>query len=325
MKKPRIVAVGGGTGLYTLLRGLAEYDLHLTAIVTMTDDGGSTGQLRDEYGILPPGDVRRCIVALSESPELMKELFQYRFRKGPVAGHSFGNLFIAALRQLTGSDERAIDEAARLLNVRGRVLPVTLDSRRLVATLEDGSVITGETNIDLPKHDGRLRIESVKLNRPARVNPRAARAIEQADLVVLGPGDLYTSILPNLLIRGIREAIARTKARVVYVCNLMTKFGETNGYWVHDFVDVIEQHLAHGVIDYVVTSSSRPTKKTLRAYAKHRSEPVRFDRATVADHPARFVRAPLAARGDLMRHDAKRLARTIWGLVQLDNEIRILE
>src|SRR3990167_8373928 len=164
MARPHIVALGGGTGLYTLLRGLCQYDVDLTSVVAMTDDGGSTGQLRSEFGILPPGDIRRSIVELADSPEMMLKLFQYRFEKGSVAGHSFGNLFITALREITGSDERAIDEAARLLHVKGTVLPVTLDDRILRAELQNGPIIEGETNIDLPKHNGNLRIKRLTLD-----------------------------------------------------------------------------------------------------------------------------------------------------------------
>ncbi|MBI4023169.1 YvcK family protein [Candidatus Berkelbacteria bacterium] len=325
MRRSRIVTIGGGTGLYVLLQGLRDYDVDLTATVTMTDDGGSTGELRDEFGVLPPGDIRRCIVALSESPELMKELFQYRFQRGAVAGHSFGNLFITALKEITGSDERAIREAARLLNVRGRVLPVTLDDRQLQATLEDGSVIRGETNIDIPKHNGRLRIRALSLNQPARANPRVLEAIRQADLIVLGPGDLYGSVIANLLVTGIPQAIARSRARVAYVVNLMTKHGETNGFAVHDFVKTIDRYLQPAKLDYVVFSRSRLSPRMRRVYAKSGSEPVRFVQSAIATHPAQFVQAPLAASGNYLRHDSGRLAKVIWALLQLNNQVTFVE
>lgn len=325
MRKPRIVTIGGGTGLYTLLSGLREYDVDLTAIVAMTDDGGSTGELRDEFGVLPPGDVRRCIVALSQSPDRMKELFQYRFERGAVAGHSFGNLFITALKEITGSDEEAIEQASRLLRVRGRVLPVTLENRRLQATLEDGTIIRGETNIDVPQHDGSLRIARLQLDRPAIANPRALEAIRRADMIVIGPGDLYGSVVANLLIDGLVDAIRRSRAAVVYVCNLMTKHGETNGFFVHDFVQTIEQYLGRDTIDYVVFSQVRLTPKTRTRYANERSEPVRFDRTTLGSFRSRFVQAPLAARGNYLRHDSRRLARVIWALVQSGNSISFVE
>ena len=324
-KKPSIITIGGGTGLYTLLRGLRQYDLDITAVVTMMDDGGSTGLLRDEFGILPPGDVRRCIVALSDSPELMKELFQYRFARGVMSGHSFGNLFITALREITGSDEAAIAEASRLLNVRGKVLPVTLDSRRLRATLENGRVVEGETNIDIPQHDGTLRIASFALDKEASPNPKVVEAIEKADLVVLGPGDLYGSVIANLLVSGIREAIRASGARVIYVSNLMTKYGETYGFALHDFVETVETYLGPGSIDYVVFSESHIPRAVREAYAQVGSEPVRVDRSRFGQFGAQFVRAPLAARGDVMRHDSRKLARVIWGLLQLDNKITFVD
>lgn len=325
MRRQRIVTIGGGTGLYTLLCGLREYDLDLTAIVAMTDDGGSTGELRDEFGVLPPGDLRRCIVALSQSPDLMKELFQYRFERGAMAGHSFGNLFITALREITGSDEEAIEQASRLLRVRGRVLPVTLDNRRLHATLEDGTIVKGETNIDLPKHNGQLRIERIALNRPAKPNPRAIEAIRKADMVILGPGDLYGSVCTNLLVDGISDAIRTSRAKVSYVCNLMTKHGETNDFHVHQFVDVVERYLGRGVLDFVVFSQIRIPSATRAAYARERSAPVGFDHRLVRRYSAKFVRAPLAARGNFLRHDSRKLAKVIWSLLQIDNRVTFVE
>lgn len=325
MKKPKIVAIGGGTGLYTMLRGLKEYDLDLTAIVNMTDDGGSTGELRDEFGVLPPGDVRRCIVALSESPESMKKLFQYRFRKGAVRGHSFGNLFITALREITGSDEEAINTAAKMLKVSGRVIPVTLEDRRLVAELEDGTIVKGESNIDIPRHNGHLRIKRLRLNKPAVANPKALNALKRADLIILGPGDLYGSVISNLIVEGIVPAIRQSRAKVVYVCNLMTKYGETNGFGVHDFVDAIEQYLGQRVLHYVIFSRHRLSSAARQVYLKQKSEPVGFDLIKIKQHPARFICTPLAAKGDLLRHDSRKLAKTVWALTQLNNTLRFID
>lgn len=326
MKKPKIVALGGGTGLYTLLRGLKDYDLDITAIVNMTDDGGSTGELRDEFGVLPPGDIRRCIVALSESPERMKDLFQYRFRKGVVKGHSFGNLFITALREITGSDEEAILEAAKMLNVRGKVLPVTLEDRRLEAELENGVIIKGETNIDIPKHNASLRIKKLRLNKKAPANPKALRAIKQADLIILGPGDLFGSVISNLIVDGIADAIKKSKAKKVYICNLMTKYGETFRFNVEDFVFEIEKYLGgKGILDFVVFSNQRFSRDAIEAYAKYDAEPVGFDSEVIKKHPARFVFAPLAAKGDLLRHDSKKIAKVIWALLQLDNTVKFIQ
>ncbi len=325
MKKPKIVALGGGTGLYTLLRGLKDYDLDITAIVNMTDDGGSTGELRDEFGVLPPGDIRRCIVALSESPERMKELFQYRFRKGVVKGHSFGNLFITALREITKSDEEAILEAAKMLNVRGKVLPVTLEDRRLEAELENGTIIKGETNIDIPKHNANLRIKKLRLNKKANANPKALKAIKQADLIILGPGDLFGSVISNLIVDGISGAIQKSRAKKVYICNLMTKYGETHEFAVEDFVFEVEKYLGDtGVLDFVVFSNQKISPEAVKAYAKQNAQPVSFDIDKIKKHPARFICAPLASRGDLLRHDSKKVAKVIWALLQIDNTVKFV-
>lgn len=323
-KHPKLVAIGGGTGLYTLLRGLRDYPLELTSVVAMTDDGGSTGQLRTEFGVLPPGDIRRSIVALSESPDLMLKLFQYRFSKGTVAGHSFGNLFITALKELSGSDEQAIDQAAQLLRVQGTVLPVTLENRHLVAELADGSIVTGESNIDGVANDLTAAIARIRLDKPADPNPRVLSALEQADLIVIGPGDLYGSILANIVVDGVATAIASSKARVVYVCNLMTKRGSTTGFAVHDFVRVLEQYIGAGRVDFVLCSQVRPTLKAARAYQKEGAAPVKFERAAISQFKAEFVKAPLAAKGDLLHHDSRKLAKAIWTLLQLDTSLKFV-
>ncbi|MCA9388928.1 YvcK family protein [Candidatus Berkelbacteria bacterium] len=325
MRRKRVVAVGGGTGLYTLLRGLKNYDLDLTAVVTMTDDGGSTGELRDEYGVLPPGDVRRCIVALSESSEMMKELFQYRFVRGSMAGHSFGNLFITALKELTDSDEAAIEQASKLLKVKGKVLPVTLDNRKLKARLEDGQVIQGETNIDLPKHDGHLKIDKVFLDKPATPNSIVVKALERADMIILGPGDLYTSVIPNLLVKNISQAINKSRAKKVYICNLMTKFGETNGFFLHDFIEEI-RHYLHAEPDYVVWSPVRLSKKLQAKYLRQQAQPVRLSKAKLSNlKKTRIIEASVVSKADLVRHDSNRLAKLTWSLVNLNNHIKFID
>ena len=248
MKKenPRIVVVGGGTGTFTVLSGLKKYPCDLTAIVSMADSGGSTGRLRDEFGILPPGDVRRALIALSSEPEqlTLRRLFDYRFEKGNgLSGHSFGNLFLAALTDIMGSEVLAIEEAGKLLGVSGIVLPATLVNTDLVARLEDGTVIRGETNIDLRVIRPEVGILDVFLDPGAAAYPAALQAIYDADMIVLGPGDLYTSVIANFLVGGISEAIGNSKAKVVYVCNIMNKFAETNGFTVSDYVSKIEKYL----------------------------------------------------------------------------------
>src|SRR3990167_1058978 len=213
MKK--VVVIGGGTGVFTVLSGLKEYEYELSAIVTMADDGGSTGILREEFGILPPGDIRRALVALSTSDnKILSDLFNYRFKEGAgLRGHNFGNLLLTALERITGSFSSAIAEAGKILSVEGTVIPVTLEKSRLMAELENGKIIKGEMNIDIPSHDGHLKIKRVWLEPNANLNAEAKRALLEADAIVLGPGDLYTSLMPNLLIKGFREALRASKAK----------------------------------------------------------------------------------------------------------------
>src|SRR3989338_8374742 len=240
----RVVCIGGGTGMPLVLRTLKNHPVHLSAIVAMSDDGGSTGILRDEYGVAATGDVRRALVALSEPEGILKELFNYRFGKGGLEGHSFGNLFLTTLEKITGSFAQAVEEAAKILKIKGEVIPVTLDNTRLFAELENGQVLKCETNIDIPKHDGSLRIKKIWLDPKARVNPKAEDAIGVADLIIIGPGDLYSSLIPNLLVDGMAEAIRKSPAKKVYVANLMTKFGETHIFKAEDFIKEIEKYIA---------------------------------------------------------------------------------
>lgn len=311
--KPRIVVIGGGTGVFTVLSGLRKYSLDLSAVVSMADDGGSTGVLREEFGVLPPGDIRRVLVAMAHADNrLLSELFNYRFAEGGLKGHAFGNIMLTALTRLTGSFEDAIYEASRILRVRGTVIPVTLDNVRLCAKLENGTVIRGETNIDIPKHDGRLRIKKLWLDPVARLNKKAHKAILAADMVVIGPGDLYTSILPNLVVGGMREAIQKSKAKKVYVVNLMTKWGETNGFSAADFVHAVEGRLGKGVFHYALINSKRPTLQRLRHYEKESAEFV-----IAGDLP----RKPMAVFGDFLRHrgfvrhDPEKLAKVLVSLL----------
>jgi uncharacterized cofD-like protein len=314
-KKPKIVVIGGGTGVFTVLSGLKNYPVELAAVISMADDGGSTGVLREEFGILPPGDVRRVLVAMSHSDDrLLSDLFNYRFAEGGLKGHAFGNIMLTALERITGSFEEAVSEAARLLGVRGNVLPVTFDNVRLCAELENGSVIRGETNIDIPKHDGRLKIKNLFLKPEAKINPRARAAILEADMIVIGPGDLYTSILPNLIVKGVAEAISESKARKVYVVNLMTKWGETNGFKAADFIAAVEKYLGKGTLDYTLINTKRPSPERLKYYEKESAEFV---------EPGEFLRLkkPIPVLGDFLRrrgfirHDPERLAKVLVSLL----------
>ncbi len=312
MKK--IVVIGGGTGSYNVLKGLKGYDVDLTAVVNMTDDGGSTGILRDEFGVLPPGDLRRCLVALSESTEIMKKLFQYRFQAGALQGHNLGNLLITALKDITGSDEKAIREACRILAINGKVLPVTLDDVRLCAELEDGTLIKGERNLDRPQHDGALRIKRLFLNGPAKAYEDTLLAISSADIIVLGPGDLYGSVISNLIIEGISSAIHNSKAKKAYVCNLMTKHGETNNFKVSDFVFELEKYLEIDSLDYVLVNSAAINPVVLSSYGKENALPVVFDEDKCKQFKAKFICADLVTSTEVLRHDSVLLAEKIMSL-----------
>ena len=253
---PRIVTIGGGTGLSVLLRGLRQHTDNLTAVITVADDGGSSGRLRRELGVLPPGDFRNCLVAMSEDESLLAELFQYRFEEGDgLKGHSFGNLFIVAMANVTNGFDEALVESSRVLAVRGRVVPATTSNLQLSARFRDGSVVHGESSIAM--HRG--EIEQLLIEpEEAAAHPLAVRAITDAELVVIGPGSLYSSILPNLMVSGISEAVRNTSATVVYVCNVATQVGETGGYTLAEHVAALRRHTFEGIADYVVGNSNPP-------------------------------------------------------------------
>lgn len=303
--------------MFTVLSGLRKHFADLTAIVTMADDGGSTGVLREEFGILPPGDVRRALIALSgRDNAMLAKLFNYRFAEGKgLSGHSFGNLMLAALERLTGSFPRAIEEAGKMLGVAGRVLPVTLTKTRLHAELEDGRIVDGEANIDVPLHDGRLRIVRVWLKPTARITAAARVAIMEADAVLVGPGDLYTSIIPNILVRGVPEALKQTKAKKMYVVNLMTKHGETNGFAASDFVCALERYLGANVLDAVIANSNVPALSRLKPYVHEGAALVKID-AVNFPKGLRLTRADLLRPRGFLRHDSEKLARVVKKLVE---------
>lgn len=306
-----VVVVGGGTGTFAVLSALKDCPLHLTAIVSMADDGGSTGALRDQYGVLPPGDIRRAMVALSQESKTLRELFNYRFGNGDFSGHSFGNIFLSALEKLTGNFGSAVSEASRILNLRGKVHPVTLDNIRLNARLADGKILKGETNIDIPRGASRASISKVWLSPSAKINPEARRAISSADLIVVGPGDLYTSLIPNLLVRGVPEAIKKSRAKKVFVCNLMTKYGETHGFCAEDFVAEIEKYLGRDVLDYAVFNSKKPHSTVLRRYKKEKAEFIE-----PPPKSQKYILADLLDEGPFIRHEPKKkLAKALISLL----------
>ena len=309
---PRIVAIGGGTGLSVLLSGLKRHSSNLTAVVTVADDGGSSGLLRSSMGTLPPGDIRSCLVALADDESLMSRLFQYRFpQDGGLQGHSFGNLFVAALADVTGDFERAVQESTTVLKVRGRVLPATLESVTLHAELEGGERVAGESTITASK---RLPLRVwLEPGRPRAV-PQALEALAAADLVVLGPGSVYTSIVPNLLIPEVREALKRTRARVVYVCNVMTQPGETDDHSAADHVRALCRHGVAGMIDVVLVNDTPVSEELAAAYRAEGAAPVAVDDGELATLGVRVVHAPLAREGDFFRHDAAKLADAVLRL-----------
>jgi len=308
---PKIVVIGGGTGLSVLLRGLKEYTSNLTAIVTVADDGGSSGRLRGDLGILPPGDIRNCLVALADKEPLMEELLQYRFSTGELAGHSMGNLLLAALTELSGGFDRAVRSMSKVLAVRGQVLPATLTDVTLCAEMADGTVVQGESNISR----GAGGIKKVFL-RPSRCLPlpEALAAIKEADAVVLGPGSLYTSIIPNLLVRGIPEALTRTGAIKIYVCNVMTQPGETGGYTASDHLRAIIAH-AGRFLDYAVLNTGQVPPRLQARYRQEGAEPVAADVAAVAKLGVRAVGEDLIHQTEVVRHHPDKLAQAVLHLV----------
>jgi uncharacterized cofD-like protein len=312
----KVVVIGGGTGIYAVLTGLRDRTSRTTAVVSMSDNGGSSGRLRDEFGYLPPGDVRRCLVALASDEDslLLRQLFEYRFDRGlGLNGHTFGNLLITALTDVLGSTDRAIDEAGHLLRIRGRVLPVTLTDTTLCARLTDGHEIRGETDIDVRKVHHNVPISGVYLEPEAAANPPVLEAIAGADLVVMGPGDLYTSVIPNLLVTGIADAIRACRGKRVYVCNVMTKHGETDDFAASDFIREINRYLGgEGTLDCAVLNyhESLP-RPLLQRYKSEKSEPVAIDLGRCYEMVPQLAIRPLTATGALVRHDAARLAETL--------------
>lgn len=309
---PKIVAIGGGTGLSTLLRGLKQYSANITAIVTVADDGGSSGRLRREIGVLPPGDIRNCLAALADEEKLLTELFQYRFKAGDgLSGHSFGNLFLTVMTEVTGDLERAIAASSKVLAVRGKVLPATLTDVCLWAQLSDGRIIKGESKIT--EANGQIKMIGCDPPNPTAL-PAAIRAIEDADFIVIGPGSLYTSVIPNLLVPGIREALARVEVPRIYICNIMTEVGETDNYTVSDHLRAIDQVCGERVFDAVLAQKNPPSELALKRYASENCHPVYLDREEISRLGCLLVLANVMSENELtgyVRHDPQRLARVI--------------
>jgi uncharacterized cofD-like protein len=308
----KIVAIGGGTGLSTMLRGLKRHTSNLTAVVTVSDDGGSSGRLQKELGVLPPGDIRNCLVALADDEALVTDLFRYRFSEGEgLTGHSFGNLFLAAMTGITGNFDQAVKVSSRVLNIKGRVLPATLAMARLCATLVDGTIIEGESNISRSNQP----IAEVFLDPPfAAPLDEVIEAIRDADAIVLGPGSLYTSIMPNLLVDRIAREVEAASAVKIYVCNVMTQPGETDAFTASEHVKTLLDQANARVCDVVVVNDQLP-RKLREAYAVEGQLPVEADTAAIEKLGVRVVRAAVISETQNVRHDSEKLAAVVVGII----------
>lgn len=316
-KGPKIVVIGGGTGLSTMLRGLKVYSSNITAIVTVADDGGGSGLLRQDLGMLPPGDIRNCVLALANTEPVMHQLLQYRFKEGMLKGQSFGNLFLAAMHGISSSFEEAVQRMSEVLAVTGRVLPVTLEDINLCAELEDGYTICGESKISEHNSFHKGRIKRVYLEpQPVKPLKDAVDAIIEADAIVLGPGSLYTSIIPNLLVDGIVSSIKKSKGVKIYVCNVMTQPGETDGYTVYDHLEAIYKHSAHGIVDYCIVNSAGIPKDLEKKYRDDGAEKVRIDYNLLKSSGVKVVEGDyVSVKDSFIRHDSNKLAYTIVDIV----------
>lgn len=316
-KGPKIVVVGGGTGLSTLLTGLKQKTSNITAIVTVADDGGSSGRLREEFGVLPPGDIRNCLVALADSEDLLGALFQFRFKEGKeLEGHNFGNLFITALSQVTGDFAKAIRESSKVLAIRGNVFPATLQRVKLVAKRENGRETVGESKIRDEKGSPIDRLSLVPGECTA--TNESVEAIRQADAIVLGPGSLYTSVMPNLLIEGIQREIVNSKAQKIYICNVMSEAGETDDYSVSDHIRAIIKHTRPGIINYCIANTARIPKHLYEKYSLEEKFPVKLDARDekwFKQERITLVKAPIASMKEFVRHDSLKLSDVIMNIL----------
>jgi uncharacterized cofD-like protein len=316
--RPKIVVIGGGTGLSVLLRGLKEYDADITAVVTVADDGGSSGRLRSDLGMPPPGDIRNCLVALADTEPLMEKLWQYRFKSGEgLAGHSFGNLFIAAMTDVAGDFETAIRETSRVLAVRGRVLPAVGREVVLRAHMADGTIVQGESQIPLAnKKIERLEIEPSDI----KPLPEVVQAIREADAIIVGPGSLYTSILPNLLVPEIADAIRQSKAITVYVCNVMTQPGETDHFTASQHVQAIYDHVGPGLFDYILVNTAPIPPAVIEQYREKRAAPVVADIWKLQQMGLSVIARNFLHYAIYARHDARRISEQIFALLGRDTK-----
>ncbi len=323
-KNKKIVVIGGGTGTFTVLSELKKYPHDLTAIVSMADDGGSTGRLRDELGVLPPGDIRQCLVALSDPDLILRELFNYRFKSGDLKGHSFGNLFISAFEKITGNLNKALNEIENVLKIKGKVLPITLDKVRLRAKLENGTELSGENEINNSWLLSKFGIKKLFLKPQAKINKEAKKEILNADAIIIGPGNLYCSIIPNFLVKEAPLIIKKSKAVKIFNCNLMTKYGHTDNFTVKDFINQIEHYLEKNIFDYIIYNNKKPSKKFLKLYSdeggwvrpnKHISKNPKFIGKNLLNPKIYKQTSADLIKRTLIRHDSGKLAKTIDSLL----------
>lgn len=315
----KVVVIGGGTGNFVVLRGLKKYPVELTAIVSMADDGGSTGILRDELGVLPPGDVRQCLVALSNSSRLMRSLMNYRFENGGLGGHSFGNLLLSALEKVTGSFEKAVEEAGKILYINGKVIPVTTHQVRLKMVLNNRKILEGEKEIYLSQEIDQ-GYKTIFLEPIPKVNPRVIDEIQNADLIVIGPGGLHTSLIPNILVEGVCDAMLNSDAKKVYVVNLMNRKGQTTGYKTSDYLKELIRFTGQHIFDHILINVQKPPKALIDIY-REEGELVENDldderviKADLLGRPSEPMKRDLLKR-NLIRHDSKKLAEELMKIV----------
>ena len=309
----KVVVIGGGTGLSTMLRGLKQYTSHITAIVTVGDDGGGSGKLREDLGMLPPGDIRNCILALADTEPLMEDLLQYRFTEGSLKGQCFGNLFLAAMAGISENFEDAVQKMSSVLAVKGKVLPVTLDDMKLIAELENGEIIEGESKIPSEVIVRNTRIKKIAI-KPIDAKPleEAIKAINNADVIIMGPGSLYTSIIPNLLVKGIPEAICKSPAKKVYISNVMTQPGETDGFKVSNHLKVLMDYGVAENIDYVIANNGIIPPDIKEKYAKENAELVVLDYENISNLNVHVIEADLIKiTKRYVKHNAEKLAELI--------------
>ncbi len=328
----KIVTIGGGTGSFTLLSGLRDYPFDISAIVSMADDGGSTGRLRDELGVLPPGDVRQCLVALSEESKKLRQLFNYRFETGDLAGHTVGNIFLSALEKMEGSFSKGLDLAMKILRIKGKVIPVTNNNVNLFLKMKNGRVLKGENEINHNFEISKIGIDKIYLRPSAKANPLAIRAIREADIVVIGPGNHYCSIIPNLLVKGISKEICCTKAKVVYVVNLVNKKGHTDNFDLDQYVQSVNSFLGKARIDFVIYNTQRPSLFLIKKYRKRGETMVQFNPTKENERNFTIIKGQLLGKTliqnsadrishvrSLIRHNSQKIAKIIRYISEMED------